>query len=90
MTGKNVAFPSFSAFGAEKDTLCDVPDIDEVVAAFNGERQTAADESGDKTGYVSAFFVTRADDSRRMNDGGVESFSAAARTAAVAAALLFA
>ena len=68
---KNIAFPPFSALGAEKNSVGDVADIDEVVAALHRKRQFSAQKGAYQLRYISAAFVAGTDDPGRLNNRGV-------------------
>ena len=72
MAGKNVAFPGLSAFRAGEYTGRDIPDVNEIVAAFDAERQPATAEGKQHPGHISTRQIAGAEDAGGQDDTGVQ------------------
>ena len=72
VAGKNVAFPSLSAFRAGENTGRDIPHVNEIVAAFDAERQPATAEGKQHPGHISARQIAGAEDAGGQDDTGVQ------------------
>ena len=72
VAGKNVAFPGLSAFRAGENTGRDIPDVNEIVAAFDAERQPATAEGKQHPGHISARQIAGTDNAGWQNHAGIQ------------------
>ena len=72
VAGKNVAFPGLSAFRAGENTGRGIPDVNEIVAAFDAERQPATAEGKQHPGHVPSGQIAGTEDAGGQDDTGVQ------------------
>lgn len=72
VAGKNVAFPCLPTLCAGEDADRDIPHVNEIVAAFDAERQPATAEGKQHPGHISARQIAGTDNAGWQNHADIQ------------------